>query len=134
LVEVSSTKKSNFYFSLINNAITCSPPEPVPTQKIESLIITSNQGLIVDDSTFESGTDLSDFYSVVSRYTNEENQTIEEFITKQNNNPYFFGTYRSSFIIKLNRHIMMPEQRIAIKIKFDDLSTFELTTNDFIIE
>ena len=134
LARLNNRKESTFNFSFINRAVACSPPEPEPTQQLDSIIITSNKDLVVGDSTYESGTDISAHFSVISKYSSGENQSIDDFVIKQNDRLDYFGTYWSSLILKLNKYIMMPEQTLTVRVVFDDQSAFTLTTDKFKIE
>ncbi|UXX77896.1 hypothetical protein N7E81_11005 [Reichenbachiella carrageenanivorans] len=134
LAKLYESHQSNFNFSLINQAYACSPPEPEPTQNLTSITISSNQPITVGDITYESGDNLSDFFSIVNRYSDEEDSTIENFIIQQNESPYLFGAYGTSMTFRLNTDINIPNQTITIQVSFDDNSKFSLKTDEFVVE
>ena len=124
----------NFNFSLMSSAFACDPPEPEPTQPLSAILITSDRDLMINETAYGSGADLSEFFSVVGRLVTDGNQSIAEFIIAQNENLYLLGSIESGLILQLNQHIAMPAQTLAIRFEFEDQSVFELTTRDFTIE
>ena len=125
-----SARSSHFQFSLINRSYACTFAGPEPIQAIQSITITSDTQITNDGLVYESGDDLSSFFSIAS---DADVLTIEDFIDLQNGFTYSFGTTNSSILLKLNAHLHLPGQMLTFRMLFEDESEFVLSTNEFII-
>ena len=123
-------RSSQFLFSLINKSYACTFAGPEPSQAIESITITSDTQIINDGLVYESGDDLSSFFSIAR---DADIVSIEDFIDLQNGFTYSFGTTNSSILLKLDAHLQLPGQMLTFRIRFDDGSEFVLSTSEFIV-
>ncbi len=125
-------------FSLLNQAYACSPPEPIPTQLFESITIVSDRPVVVNDTTFESGVDLSHLFYFPARYSDRENQSVDDYIEEQNQMIQYpqggFGYYKSNMLLQLNTNVVLPQQTLTFRIEFEDGAEFVLSTDEFVIE
>lgn len=70
-------------FSLTNSAYACSPPDPEPTQTINSIIITSESTVYSGGQEYKSGDNLIDIFKVTGFSYSDEETTVDQFIERQ---------------------------------------------------
>ena len=126
--------KPKFNFSLMSTAYACSPAPALPTQRVSSIIIRSDKTIYDKDSSYKAGEDLSDFFEIVPEGINAEKMTFDEFINKQQDDLNLLGRYSPGLILKLNKHLTIPENKLTITMKFDDNSEHILSTEEFTID
>lgn len=109
-------------FSTASNAFACSPPDPIPTQKLESLNITSSDTIQIGNKVFAPNESINelfyiDFYEKVSieKYIESYDVSIS-----QNSNPLTLGIINN---IEFN-------SELTFTITLNDNAQFILKTNE----
>ncbi|MDW3196424.1 MAG: hypothetical protein R8G66_28880 [Cytophagales bacterium] len=120
-------------FSLVNVAQAREPALPEPTQSIESLKITADQPIYTGGNTFNSGDDLAGMFKATGRFLNEG--TIDQFIDRQNNDPWIFGEVGSQIIFQLlDQPDSTINQNFTFTFDFSDGEVIEVQSPIFQVE
>lgn len=128
---ISAINESPNKFTFATQAFACSPPEPMPTQNITTLTITSTEPVFSQGTKFEPGANLNQLFNVA----NENRISIDEYISLQNNDPYYFARMGGNIILRLNEAPDAPiNQKLQIELKFDTAEVFQLETEIFKVE
>ena len=129
--EISQSRGNSF--SLITVAQAREPAPPEPTQTINSLEITASHPIYTGGNTFNSGDDLASLFKVTGRFLNDG--TIDQFIERQNNEPWIFGEEGSQIIFQLlDQPDSTINQTLTFTFDFSDGEIIELESPIFEVE
>lgn len=119
-------------FSLINSAYACSPPEPEPTQTINSIIITSESNVYSGGQEYKSGDNLIDLFKVTGFSYSDEETTVDQFIERQIDDLWIFGYAGANAVFQLlNQPDSSVNQKFSFQFEFSDLELIEVETSPF---
>ena len=126
---IASVHSSERPFSFIHSANACDPAPPIPTQKIESIVITSEDTIYASNQVFTPGSDVTHLFWIPYH-----NNDIEGFINRQNEDVQLFGTWETFLLFQLKQP---PDstinQRMHFTFDFDDSSTIAITTDPLLV-
>lgn len=128
--ELSENRKNDIAF--ITSALACDPPAPVPTQAIESIIITAEKSVFTQSEEYEAGENLVGLFKVVrDSYTIKE-RTVQDFIKAQQDTLTLFGYIGNSIILQLTDE---PDsaiyQSLNVQFEFSDAEKISIQTPAF---
>lgn len=129
--EISQSRRNSF--SLVNVARAREPAPPEPTQSIQSLIITSDLPIYTGSNTYNSGDDLASLFKVTGQFLNEG--TIDQFIERQNDDPWLFGEVGSQIIFQLlDQPDSAINQTLTFTFDFSDGEVIAVESPNFEVE
>ncbi len=118
-------------FNLSSSAFACSPSPP-NVQILETVIITSTENIMFNDTEFLAGSNLNSLFKVI--YARQE-FTIDEFIVEHSRNSWDFGLMNSFVLFQL---VAKPDVKIAQKFTFtftfDDGLEYQVLTPVFTVD
>ena len=117
---------NHFNFSLLNQALACSPKPPKPLQAIESIEITSDKSVFANHKKYGSGESLNELFKISNMDCNSNQCDINQFISLQNNYKDLFGYWGDFLVFQLKNPPDLPvHQEFQIIFQFDD--AYEIT-------
>jgi len=134
-MEYSEISRSNKgIYSIMNSAYACSPPEPEPTQAINSIKITSESNFYSGSQEYLSGENLVDLFKVTGFSYSINETTVNEFIQQQNDDLWIFGYAGANAVFQLlNKPDSSVNQKLKFKFEFSDLESIEVETTAFVV-
>lgn len=128
--EISQSVKRSF--SLMSSAHACSPPQPEPTQSINTITITSESSVYFGGQEYLKGEDLSDLFKVIDYSRSEDQITVKEFVNLQNNDLWILGYDGAYVVFQLtDKPDNTINQKFIFTFEFSDSEKFEIETSDF---
>jgi hypothetical protein len=121
-------KRINFSFV----AFACSPPEPQPTQTIESIELFSNESIFTNDGKFEAGESLNELFNVTKYSVNIETISIAEYIEVQQEYLEHFAYFGDNIVFQLKeKPDSIINQTIFIEFEFSNEESISVETDLF---
>jgi len=128
---ISMLPLKNYYsaaidFSVISKSYACSPVAPTTNDKITNIEVVTNNNF---DTTHLEGSDISDFFNIVSYSPNFQESNITNFLDLNHNQ-------LDSFMLVLKKApLESGEMNFTVKITLDanELEYYEFTTNSITI-
>ena len=125
---------NHFNFSLLNQALACSPKPPKPIQAIESIEITSDKSVFANQKKYGSGESLNELFKISNMDCNSNQCDINQFISLQNNYKDLFGYWGDFLVFQLKNPPDLPiHQEFQIIFQFDDAYEITVETGLFIV-
>jgi hypothetical protein len=114
-------------FSFINAAYACSPPDPEPTQTIDSISITSESPVYSQKRVFSTGESLNELFTITEIYYSKAPASIAEFIENQKSDLWLFGYTGASIVLQLkDKPDSTINQTFTIDFKFSDAKAINI--------
>ncbi|MEQ8547140.1 MAG: hypothetical protein RIC03_04485 [Cyclobacteriaceae bacterium] len=121
-------------FSFVNSAYACSPPEPVPTQGIQSINITSEASVFSQGKEYLKGESLTELFKITGygySYSNNE-KTVNEFIEAQTSDLWIFGYAGANVVFQLtDQPDSVINEKLTFVFEFTDSEKISVQTSNF---